>query len=143
VPVVDDELEDPFRPIDVLELVFAQVAHCNARHLLVIDDPGRGAREQHLPSVRDRADASRSVDADAGVAVLGEVGLTGMQAHADGDPSLVRPPKFDERALGSDGGRDRSPCPFEDDEEGIPLRIHFASVVIGERGAKQIAVLRN
>ena len=37
---VGDELKDPLWAIDVLELMFAEIAQVHARNLVVVDDPG-------------------------------------------------------------------------------------------------------
>src|SRR5437764_1031356 len=113
--------------------MLAQVAHGDIRNLPVGDDPGRGAREQHLAPVSNRADSRRSVDTYADVALIGNVRLTGMQPHPDANLHSVVPWVRGERPLRRDGGRDCLSGPRERDEEAVTLCVDFDAAVLGER----------
>jgi hypothetical protein len=80
------------------------------------------------------------VHGDAGVAMLGGVGLAGVETHADGKWNFIRPWTLGECPLSGDCGLDRASCMAEGDGEGIALRIDLDAPVLRERGTKHIAM---
>ena len=137
---VDVELEEPLRPVDVLEPVDAEVAHGHSVDL-VLDELARRVGQQHLPAVRNRADARRPVDADAHVALVPDDGLAGVQADADADLAAVGPIMGREGALDRDGGAQRRARAREREEEGVALRVDLATVTSRHGLADDLPVL--
>jgi hypothetical protein len=72
----DLELEEPLRPVDVLELVRTELAS--------------RVREEHLPAVRNGGDACGAVDAETDISLLADDRLTGVEPHADTQRKDVR-----------------------------------------------------
>ena len=137
---IGDDLEDLLRTIDVLQPVFAEVAQGHAWNLVVVNDAGGGAREEHLSTVRDGADSRGAMDGDAGVVVIGNVWLARVQTHANRNPSSVRPVMIREGVLSRDRAFNCIARMTEGDEERVALRPNLDSAVCGEHPAQQIAV---
>ena len=86
------------------------------RELELAELSGRG-RDEHLPAVANSSDAGGAVHVASDVALLGEERRPGMQA--DPHPDRPRGQLAGQRL----GGRQRTRCRREGEEEGIPLRV--------------------
>ena len=65
--------------------MIAEVDERDSGEIQVLDDPGRRIGEQDLPAVTRRADARRTVDADAVIAPFMEIGLRRVETHPHAD----------------------------------------------------------
>ncbi len=81
------------------------------------------------------------VHAETDVPLAAHARLAGVQAHAHSERHVLGPGVGDKIALRVDGGRDCVLRPPEGDEEGIPLRVHLAAAVGGERGPENTLML--
>jgi hypothetical protein len=134
------ELKDPLGPGNVLEPVLAEVAQLHVWREFVFDDCGRRAGQEHLATVRRRAEASGAMHSDADVPVFTEMWLGRMKPHSHVHPYITRPPLFAERTLRRDGCSGRIACLLERDEERVPLRVDFGAAVLRDRGPQEVAM---
>src|SRR5262249_24486434 len=100
------------------------------------------AREQHLSAVPGCADACGLMYTHTHITLLADLGLTGVQAHADAKLGAVRPLVCGEIALRVDCRRDGVLRSVESHEKGVALRIDLVSPVSGEGLAQDPLVLR-
>jgi hypothetical protein len=124
------ELIDVLRRRQVLEPVLAEVAQ-----FVGADEVARRPRDERLPAMTDSGDSGRAVDVDANVALLGEQRLSGVDAYADTDWSVVQ------CVLCATCGRESVSRAGERDEEGIALRVDLDATVRREHLAQQTPVL--
>lgn len=120
--------------------MIAEIAQCHGGDVLIVDDPGRGAREQYLSTVRQRAQPGGSMHRQAGVAMLGAVRIAGMEPHTDPDLHAASPGIGGERPLCGDCRRHRITSMPERHEERIPLRVHNDAAVFVERRTEHTAM---
>jgi hypothetical protein len=95
----------------------------------------RRLRDEDLPAVADRSDASCAMDVDADVALLGEERLARVQAHPDADRSGL------ERNLSVDS---RGKCirgPREGDEERVSLRVDLDATVPAKTFTQRLSMV--
>jgi hypothetical protein len=103
----------------------------------VILDDARGRVRQHdLSTVRSCANACRTADSNADIAVGMEMRLGGVQTHSH--PYCVKRCQF---ALSGDGRGDGIGCPLEDSEESVALGIDFVSAMGLQRCAEETTML--
>src|SRR5262245_50060065 len=126
---LDLELEDPLRPIDVLEPKLAQIAQADVRREVVLDKLAGRVREQHLSAMPGPADAGRTVDAETDVTALGGDGLARVDSHSHTELHSLGPPVPGERALRCDRRGDRIARAAEGDEERIALGVDLLTAV--------------
>jgi hypothetical protein len=138
---IDDKLKDTLWALKILEPLLTQIPHGDARQVLVIDDPGRRAREEHLTAVRNRADSRGAVNTDADVAPMGPMWLASMETHSHAHGGSIPPGVRCERALSSGCRPDGVSCAAEDNEKGVSLRIDLDPVVLLEALTKKSAML--
>ena len=127
--------------IEVLQPVLAEVAEVRAVELGVLKDGRRRERDEHLPAVSRRHDASGAVHAEAVVALVGRARLGGVYAHPDTHDARFRPGVRRERALRVDRrlrGLVRTP---EGKEERVALVVDLLTAVILRRRAKDSPML--
>jgi len=127
--------------IEVLQPVLAEVAEVRAVELGVLKDGRRRERDEHLPAVSRRHDASGAVHAEAVVALVGRARLGGVYAHSDPHVAFFRPVVRRERALRVDRrlrGLVRAP---EGKEERVALVVDLLAAVILRRRAKDPPML--
>ena len=108
------ELEDPYRPLEVLELLLAEV---DEGELLVLEQGVRRLGDENLASLAGGADARRAMDGQAVVLVGGDRCLTRVDAHSDARLHVMRPLVADERLLSRQRRGDgflRSPERYEE-----------------------------
>jgi hypothetical protein len=87
-------------------------------------------------------DPRGAVDAHSVIAALvGDVGLTGVHAHADAELGPFRPRVGGERALPVGRGRRRIARASEDVEERVSLRVDLLAAVSGERLTQKTLML--
>ena len=139
--VADDELEELFGAIEVLEPVLAEVPERDVARQLVGDQLARGARDQHLSAVAGRADPRGAMDVQADVVIVSDLGLAGVDADPHADVDTLGPALGRQRPLRAHRGGDRVARPREGDEERIALGVDLAPVVLGERRPQQALVL--
>jgi hypothetical protein len=108
--------------------VLPQIAH------LGVDQVACRLRQHNLPTVSGGTDPRSSVHVQPDVALVDDVRFAGVEAHANTDWAAQRSLSF----LGSSEGIVRL---RENDEEGVPLRVHFDAGVARERLAQHTAVL--
>ena len=138
---LDIELEQPLRPLHVLEPVLTDFVEAHAVQTEVLDDPGRRIGHQRLAAVRDRADPRGPVDAHSDVALVVEKRLRSVKAHANSKASFARRLSFVEGSLPCGRRVHRVGSALEDNEEAIPRRVDLDSAVIGKRLTEDPSVL--
>ena len=107
--------------------------------LLVVDDSLLSRASSTCRHAR-RCRLSRAMNGHADIAGLGNVGLTGMQTHANADRDVVGPAMLGESALSGHCCCDGIARTAEGDEEGVALRVDLYAAMFGERPTKQVAV---
>ncbi len=138
---VDLELVDPLGAREVLEVVLAEVAERDSFELVVVEHGRCRLRGEDLPAVTGRHDPRGAVHAHPVVAaLLGEVRLAGVQAHAHAQLGALGPVVRRERALTVRGRGGRVARAGEDVEEGVALRVDLLAAVRGERLAEEALV---
>jgi len=110
--------------------------------LLVVEQRLGRLRHEDLPAVPGGPDPGGAMDGKARVTTLRGDGLARVQAHADLDLDALRPRVGDERELRVDRCEHPVARAREDDEEGVPLRIHLVAAVLAEGVAQYALVLR-
>ena len=141
VALLEDELVDALGPVEVLQLVRAQVAQFDAGKLVVLQQRNRCLREQHLATVTRRANPGGPVHAESEVAVLRDRRFARVHSHAHAQVGAIRPLVRGEGALRVRRRRDRILRSAERDEERIALRIDLLPVVFLERRAQDPMVV--
>jgi hypothetical protein len=76
------KLPDSFRPIDVFQLVYAQVPNGQFGREGFANQIDSYARDKHLPAVGRRAQAGAVIDSNAVVVPGSQIGLTCVDGHA-------------------------------------------------------------
>ena len=109
--------------------MWPQVAHFG------VDERPRGLREQHLPPVADRCDASALVHIQTDIALLRQPRFTRVQAHTHPDGAICEGP------LTVLSCTDCIGCTTEGDEERVSLSIDLDAVVRGEGSTEASAML--
>ncbi len=96
---------------------------------LSVDKSARRLRNKHLASVTCCRDPRGQVDVLADVALVSDVRVPRVQAHAYADPA------GGQRLLALAGGLDRFGCSRERIEEGVSLRVDLDATALGERSS--------
>ena len=123
------ELVDALGCGQVLEAVLAEVAQP-----VRAEEGSRGGRDEHLSAVAARGDAGRPVDVDADVALLGDVGRAGVDAHAHADRTRAQ------SVQGLGGRVQRTRRCREGDEERVALGINLDAAPGADRLAEDAAM---
>jgi hypothetical protein len=122
--------------------VLTQVPQGHVGNRIVTEQLARRLRDEHLAAVPGRADASRTMDAEADIPLAADRRLAGMDAHAHQKRCSLRPRVLAEASL----ARNRSRHPVlrtpEGDEEGVPLCIDLVATVLGEALAQDPLMIR-
>jgi len=100
------QLEDPLRPLQVLEPVLTQVAETHAIREHLPHQFRRRRREHHLPAVAGARQPRASVERRSEVMVALEFDLACVQAHAHLELAELAPRFPVKVALGAQRGRD-------------------------------------
>ena len=124
------ELEERNRLIEVLHAVLAQLGQ------LAVDERPRRRRHDDLSAVAGRGDPSGLVQLAPGVALAGQLQLTGVQAHPHLDGA------WRERLLTLSSSSQRLDRIGKGIQKRVPLRVDLDAAVSGEGGAQKPAVLR-
>src|SRR5262249_31402231 len=138
---LDDELVAALRVVDVLQPLLAEVAEADAGRQLVAHQGGGGGREEHLAAVCGMGDPRALVQAQAVIALVADLGLTGVETHPHAALGALRPVVLRQRALCLDCRGDGVASAREGVEEGVALRVHLAASVLGEGDAQQATVV--
>jgi hypothetical protein len=138
---VDLELEDPFRPVEVLQALLAQIAQAHVLGQLVLDQFTRRVREQHLAAVSRSHDPGRAMNTKSDITPFTDRGLARMKSDPDAQLGPGRPLMRRERPLSRDCRRDRVAGPREGHEKGVALRVDLLSVRVLERLTKKPLML--
>ncbi len=123
VDALDRELVDALGLLDALQVALAPRVDRDAVGESRPEERARGLREQHVPALRRRADASGADDVEADVALLREVRLARVQADPNADGAVVRPLVRGVRALHVGSCSDRLASPRKREEERVPLGV--------------------
>jgi hypothetical protein len=137
------DLEEQLGALEVLEDALAERTQADVVGLVVGQQRLGCARDEHLAAVSRRTDAGRAVHSEPDVAVVGDGGLGGVQAHPHPQGRARRPAVCGEGALSvhrGDDGLARSP---EDDEQAVALRVDLAAAVPLEGLAQDPPVVRH
>ena len=135
------ELIQTLWAVEVLQPVLAEVAEMRAGELGVLEHGRRRERDEHLPTVGRRHDASGAMHAEAVVALVGRARLGGVYAHPDTYVARFRPLVRREGALRVDRrlrGLVRTP---EGKEERVALVVDLLARVILRRRPKDSPML--
>ncbi len=138
---LDHELVEALGLVDVLQPLLAQVAERRVGRQLVPDERGGGRGEEHLATVRGGGDPRALVEAEAVIALVADLGLAGVEAHADAALGALGPVVRGERALRVGGRGDGVAGAGEGVEERVALRVHLAAAVRREGLAEEAAVV--
>ena len=125
------ELVEPLRRRQILEAVLAQVAPFRPG----AEKPLGRIREDDLAAVAGTHDPCCAVHVGADVSLVGNSGLTRVNAHTNAHRPCA------ESVLGLTRGRDRVARAREHDEERISLRVDLDSAVSRERRAQHATML--
>jgi hypothetical protein len=139
--IVLAKLEDPLRPVEVLQMVLSEVEQLNPRRKLFLDEFTCRAREEDLTAVAGRADTGRPMDAETDVALPADGRLGSVDADADPYLLSVGPGVARERALRGESSGDRVLRAGEGDEERVTLRVDLVAACFLEGGAEQALML--
>ena len=132
------ELVDPHGPLEVLELLLAEVEE---RQLLVLEQGVGRLGHENLTSLAGGADARRAMDGQAVVLVGGDRCLTRVDAHSDARLHVVRPLVADERLLSRQRRGDSVLWSPERHEERISLGADAFPARLFEDAAKDPVML--
>jgi hypothetical protein len=92
-----DQLPDVFGSPEILEPMLAEVDDCGPRREVVVDQSRGRCRQQHLPAVPSGPNPGAAVERLAEVAVIAQLGFTGVHRDAHAQLRTARP------GLGSEG----------------------------------------
>ncbi len=138
----DLELVEPLGPVEVLEREGPELANERVGWKLVLHQLPRRVGEQDLAAMAHRADARRTVHAEAHVPLSGRTRLTRVQPHPDTDIDAIRPGVACERALRLGRAGDGVACPPEREEERVTLRVDLSPAVRLEALPQDALVIR-
>ena len=99
-----NKLEDPFRPIEILQPMLAQVTQLRFGKLVVAEHRTGRLRDEDLAPVTGRHDPRSAMDAQTVIALLGLSGLARVDPHAHAQLDPHRPVMRGQRPLGRDRG---------------------------------------
>ncbi len=131
--VVDLQLVQWLRPLDVAQNLVADRSHPHAVWKVAGHDRARCLRQQHLPAAPNGGDARRPYDVEPGISLVADGRLAGVQAEPHTDRYALRPRLVLVRALDLDGRRHRVAGARKRVEEGVALRVDLLAVVRPER----------
>src|SRR5947209_1047313 len=98
-------------------------------------------RQQDLSSLRGLHDPCCIVYVQTNIALADQGWITCMQTHPHSHYHIFWPGMSAKSALGSPCCLDCLSSPYKNDEEPIPLRIDFVTVMLAKSRAQQIAAL--
>ena len=128
-PGAAPELEEPDRPLEVLQPVLAELSQ------LAVDERPRRRRDDNLATVAGRGDPRGTVQLAAGIALARQQRLARMQAHPHLDGARLQ------RRLARGGGGQRLDRIGIGVEEGVALRVDLGTTMRGEGASQKAAVL--
>ena len=131
------QLEDPLRAAQVLQPVHPQIGQRRARRQPAADQRGRRLRDQHLTPVGRRGHPGGPVHLQAHQARRRPRRFPAMDAHPHPDPLPARPGMVLDGLLHRQHRRHAGPRRGEHGEERVPLRVHLAAAVGGQRRPDQ------
>ena len=134
---LDDQLDQAFWLVEVLELMGTQVAQGHAIREHVLDERPRRRRQEDLAALRQAGDAGGPMDVQARVTVTAEASLAGMQAHPDPHRRVIRPVRLGHATLSGDGGRDGLRGHRKDGEEAIALGADLDAAMCRQRARER------
>ena len=139
----DGELVDPYRTVEVLQHLRAEVVQLEVLELLLLVDEQRPRRlrEQDLPAVAGVADAGGAVDGQSDVLIADERRLARVDADPDAQLHAVRPAVRGQRPLRRHRRVHGLPRPSESDEERVAVGVELPSRGFRPGGAHQLLVL--
>jgi hypothetical protein len=137
------ELEQPDRPVQVLELLLAQVGQGEPGvvFLLIGDDRLGRLRDQHLAAASGGADPRRPVHRQPGIPSPARDRVPGVNADPHPHPPIGRPGVTRQPHLDRQRAQHRLLGRGEGGEERVPLGVHLMAVVPGDGGADQPLVV--
>jgi hypothetical protein len=117
-------------PVEILELVLAEVAERDSGDLLLLvrEEVLGCLGDEDLSAVRRRRNPRRSVDGDTAVASVDRRRLAGVDTHPHSNIHGLRPVVCCERPLSFHGREDSITGAGEGDEEGVALRVDLVAV---------------
>ena len=113
---------------------FSRCSPRSRRSMSLTQQPPRRRRENDLTTMCRSRDPRRAVDVHSHVALLGQLGLAGVDSHPNADRPVA------ERRAGRGPCCDRIRCPPEGDEESVALRVDLDAAVPFERFSQRGAV---
>jgi hypothetical protein len=139
------QLEQPHRPVQVLQPVLAHVHQGEPRLplllLLILDDRLRRLGHQHLRAAGGSTDPGRAVHGQAGISSPGPDRVTGVNADPDPDRRTIWPLMSRQRPLDLQRAQHGLLRTSERREERISLGIHLRATLPGDGRADQPPVL--
>ena len=139
---VRDDLKDPLRLRESLQVVLAEVAQLGSTEVGVVEGLAGRAGDEHLAPVARTADPGRAVHVDPVIGVVGEHRLSGVHPDPDANRGSLGPRRGAERALRGERGSERILGLGEGDEELVGPAVDLAPARLGDRVAHEPAVLR-
>ena len=121
----------------------AEVAEADVWRQFVNDELPGDRRQDHLTSVRGVAHALHTVDRHANVAVLGQNGLSAVEAHAYLDRRVAGPLGRPEGVLSRRRGRNGALRARKGSEEGVALAVDHHATVIADRPCEEPTMVRH
>ena len=124
MPIVRSEqsqLEDVLGACEVFQLAGPEVDEHDIISQRVDDEFGGRTRTHDLAALRQRPQSGGAVDRASEVVTVAELGLTGMQCHANSHGVLQYPGLAGDRLLHLDGRGGGGRRPVEDREGGVTL----------------------
>ena len=131
--VVDLQLVQWLRPLDVAQHLVADRSHPHAIGEVAGHDRARCLRQQHLPAAPDGGDSRRTYDVEPGIALVTDRRFAGVQPEPHTDRYAFRPRLVLVRALDLDSGRHGVARARERVEECVALRVDLLPVMCPER----------
>jgi hypothetical protein len=127
-----DDLVHAQRPGEVPHLLQAEVAQRRRLGQVVGHELVRGRRHQHLAAMGEGPEATGPVDGVADVvALVPQLGVAGVEGHANAELEVARPRLVGHRPLDGDGAAQGVVGPREGDHEAVALALlHRAHAVV-------------
>jgi hypothetical protein len=122
--VAVDHLPHPLGTAKVFEAVHPEISQAHPLRQPIDDQPCSGVREEDLVAVSDAPQPSASDHGLAEVvALVAQLGLAGVDGHADVQVGSLRPLLAEEATLGVDGGGECIGRPRERGHDAVALSL--------------------